>query len=343
MMGSTVPASTRCFVLESLGYDGLVQSTRPVGRPASGEVLIRMGAASLNYRDLKILRGTYARPPQLPIILLSDGAAEVVDIGPGVSQFNVGDRVMPIYMEGWYSGPWNGRIEAGWRAKGGDVDGVAIELAVCRDADLLPIPDFFSLPEAACFPCAGATAWHSLVPAGRFASGETVLIMGSGGVSVFALQIATAMGARVIVTSSSETKLSRMIGMGASAGVNYVLCPDWAEEVRRLTDGVGVDHVIDVGGEQTLPQSVRATRDGGHVACVGNLAGRYAAHVPTERGIRVSQIAIGSRQMTEDLVRAFETHRLRPVIDRTFPFAQLKEALAYLESGSHFGKVVLNF
>jgi NADPH:quinone reductase-like Zn-dependent oxidoreductase len=336
--------TTRSFVLEKHGYDGLALRTRDVPEVGTGQVLVRMRAASLNFRDLKILNGTYqSRPPKLPRVLLSDGAGEVVEVGPGASQYGSGDRVLPIYMEGWHAGPWTGRVLPGWKSKGGDTDGVALDYAVYDAADLLPIPQSFSYEEAACLPCAGVTAWHGLVYVGRLKAGDTVLVQGSGGVAIFAIQIAKMSGARVIATSSDDAKLQRLIDLGASYGINYVKTPAFGEAVRALTGGRGVDHVVEVGGVETLPQSLLATKDGGRIASIGNLSGRFARPGIAERGIEVTEIGTGSREMTEDLMRAMNLHQQAPVIDRVFAFERLKEALAFLETGRHFGKVVLRF
>jgi NADPH:quinone reductase-like Zn-dependent oxidoreductase len=335
--------TTRAFALESNSYAGLVLTERKVPEVGRGQVLVRMRAASLNFRDLKILKGTYSRPPKLPIVLLSDGAAEIVKIGDGVSGFAPGDRVLPIYMQGWYDGPWTGRLQPGWGSRGGDIDGVALDYAVYDQNDLLPIPDSLSFGEAACIPCAGVTAWHGLVSVGRLKAGQTVLVMGSGGVSIFAIQIARMMGVRVIATSSDDDKLRRLIELGASDGINYARMPDFGAAARELTGGRGVDHVVEVGGSQTLPQSLLATRDGGSIASIGNLTGSFAQQGPAERGIQVTEIAIGSREMTAELMSAIAMNGQMPVIDSVFPFEHLKDALAHLEGGRHFGKVVVRF
>jgi NADPH:quinone reductase-like Zn-dependent oxidoreductase len=300
-----------------------------------------MRAASLNYRDLKIVKGAYARKPDLPVVLLSDGAGEVVETGPGVRKFAAGDRVLPIYMSGWHSGPLSER-HSGWKSLGGDVDGVAREFATFNEEDLLPIPASLSFEQAACLPCAAVTAWHGLVAAGRVKAGDWVLVMGSGGVSLFALQIALLHGARVVAVSSDDEKLERLREVGASAGVNYTTTPAWGDEVRRLT-GDGVDQVVELGGARTIEQSLRATRDSGHIALIGDLSGQPGSADAAERGIAMTRIVVGSRQMTADLLRAIDLHGAMPTIDRTFSFDDLKGALAHLESGQHFGKVVISF
>lgn len=334
--------SSLAFVLEEPGFDGLRARRQSVPELRKGEVLLRMRAASLNYRDLKIVKGTYARKPDLPVVLLSDGAGEIVEVGPGVTTFVPGDRVMPIYMSGWHAGPLSGR-HRGWKSLGGDVNGTARELAVFREDDVLRIPDLLSFEQAACLPCAAVTAWHGLVAVGHVKAGDWVLIIGSGGVSLFALQIAKMSGARVIAVSGDDGKLRRLSDRGAVAGANYRTTPHWGDRVRELTDGQGVDQVVEVGGAQTIKQSLRATRDGGHIALIGDLSGGAGSAEVAERGIAMSRVVVGSRRMTADLLRAIELHREMPVIDRAFPFSELKGALSYLEGGQHFGKVVITF
>jgi NADPH:quinone reductase-like Zn-dependent oxidoreductase len=231
----------------------------------------------------------------------------------------------------------------GWLSRGGDIDGTAIQYAAYREDHVLPIPNLLSYEEAACLPCAAVTAWHALISVGQVKAGDTVLAMGSGGVSLFALQFAKFHGARVIATSGDDGKLSRLLGLGAAHGVNYRRVPDWEERVLALTDGRGVDHVIEVGGTATIKQSIRATRDGGHVVIVGDLSGGFGSAGLAERGIRTTPIVVGSRQMSQEVLRAIERHREKPVIDRRFPFADLKQAIRYLESGKHLGKVVIDF
>ena len=332
----------RAWVLQALGYDGLHLTTRLIPTPGPGQVLVKMQAASLNFRDLKILKGIYARQPTLPIVPVSDGAGTVIAVGRGVTSFAPGDRAALPYMEGWHTGPQTA-ARAGWRGKGGDVDGTALEYGLYDQADMLPLPDSLSFEDAACLPCAAVTAWNALVYTGHVKAGDTVLVMGGGGVSLAALQIARMNGARVIAISSSDDRLARMRELGASDGINYATTPGWAAAIRALTNGRGVDHVVEVGGDATMAQSIAATKDGGHVAVTGNLTGRFGSPDRAERGIRVSVIAVGSREMTADLIRAIDLQGTKPVIDRSFPFIELKQALAYLETGKHFGKVVLRF
>lgn len=339
---TTVADGYQAYVLESTGYDGLVKRRRSVTPPTGRKLLIRTCFASLNFRDLKILKGVYARNPQLPVVPLSDGAGQVVQVGEDVERFKVGDHVMPIYCQGWYSGDIEDRGQC--YQLGGDVDGLAREYAVFDEEDLLLIPESLSLEEAATLPCAAVTAWHALVYNGRIKPGDTVLVLGSGGVSLFALQIARMSGARVIATSSDDGKLERLLGLGASDGVNYRHNPDWSSRVRDLTGGLGVDHVVEVGGADTFSHSLRSTRDGGRVHLVGNLAGNLDAIAEQDlRGIKTKRVGVGSRDMTRDLLRALDLHDVRPIIDRVFPFEQLPDALRYMETGQHFGKIILSF
>jgi NADPH:quinone reductase-like Zn-dependent oxidoreductase len=337
-----ISRTTKAIVLEAVGFDNLVEQQRCIPTPGPSQVLVRMKAASLNYRDLKIVNGTYNPPPVKPIVPLSDGAGDIVEVGSGVSRFKVGERALPIYMEGWYSGPMD-PDRKGWKSRAGDIDGTAIEYSLFDEADVVHIPDSLSYEEAACLPCAGVTAWHALVSVGQIKAGDTVLIMGSGGVSIAGLQIAKMSGARVIATSSCDDKLNRLMALGASDGINYAKEPNWGNAVRKLTGGRGVDHVLEVGGVNTLAQSIRATKDGGRIENVGNLTGKFLSDGVVERGIAVTLIAVGSRQMTEDLMRAIDLHAQKPLIDSRFPISELKQALRYLEAGKHFGKVVLNF
>lgn len=339
---TALPADHAVFVLGGTGFDTLHLRRRPTPMPAGTQILLRMRAASLNYRDLKILEGRYAMPTIRPVVPLSDGAGEVAAVGDAVAQYKPGSRVLPIYMQGWYEGPF-GR-QPHWRGLGGEVDGTAQEYMLVEERDLLPIPEMWSYAEAATLPCAAVTAWHALVSVGGVKPGDTVLTLGSGGVSVFALQIATLHGASVIATSSDDAKLARLKALGAAEGVNYRATPDWDQAVLRLTGGRGVDMVVEVGGGGTFERSIRATRDGGQVLRVGDLSGGVdPSRVTVERGVIVTPIVVGSRAMTAAAMQALAAAGNRPVIDRVFPFRDLPAALRHLESGRHFGKIVLEF
>jgi NADPH:quinone reductase-like Zn-dependent oxidoreductase len=335
----------KAYVIEEFGdANGLkiVERKEPV--LGSRQVLVRMHAASLNYRDLIVLRGQYDRTPEPGRIPLSDGAGEVISVGSEVVRFKPGDRVAGCFFQGWVSGRF--RPEFHKTALGGSIDGVLAELAVFAEEGLVLVPKHLTFTEAATLPCAAVTAWQALIVRGRLAMGETVLLLGTGGVSIFGLQLANLSGAKVIITSSSDAKLERARQLGADECINYRTTPDWGKEAARLSCAGGVDHVVEVGGAGTFEQSVRACRFNGHIGLIGILTGREAntqifSVVP--KGLTVSGIYVGSREMFEELNRALEHTGIRPVVDRVFPFAQTPDAFRYLESGSHFGKVVIEF
>ncbi len=321
--------------------DALRLTERPRPVPGPGQVLMRVRACSLNYRDLAVVRGTYARGLKLPLIPLSDGAGEVVEAGPGVTRFGVGDRVAAIFMQSWIAG--GPREEYARSALGGAIDGMLAEYVALDEQGLVPLPAHLTYEDAATLPCAAVTAWNALVSEGRLKAGDTILVLGSGGVSVFALQFARMAGARVIATSSSEEKLSRLLELGAFAGVNYRTTPQWDKRVRELSGGRGVDHVVEVGGAGTLARSLNAVRQGGRVSLIGVLTGAGEVD-PTpvlRKAITLQGIFVGSREMFEEMNRAIETAAMRPLVDRVFPFAQAREAYRYLESAAHFGKIVI--
>lgn len=323
------------------GPDSLRCEDLPSPEPAPGQVGLRLRAASLNFRDLMIAKGIYNPKLKLPLIPLSDGAFEVAALGEGATRFRVGDRVVSAFMPGWIEGP---PTEAGARsALGAEAGGVLAEEVVLPEAGLLPIPDHLSFEEAATLPCAAVTAWNALVETGGIRPGDSVLVQGTGGVSIFALQFARLAGARVIATSSSDAKLARVREMGASDGINYKATPDWDRRVRELTGRRGVDTIVEVGGAGTLPQSTRAIKIGGYIALIGVLTGggEFNPMSLLMKNIRLQGIFVGSVRMFDSMLRAIETNLMHPVVDRVFPFDQAVEALKYLESGSHFGKVVI--
>ncbi|TSC32948.1 NAD(P)-dependent alcohol dehydrogenase [Corallococcus sp. Z5C101001] len=323
------------------GSDGWVAVEKPEPRPALGQALVRIHAVSLNYRDLIIARGTYPGL-HVPVIPCSDGAGEVVAVGPGVTRVKPGDRVAPTFFQTWTDGERTPEKVA--RALGGAIPGVLAQY-VCVDAEgLALLPDWLTYEEGATLPCAAVTAWNALVPQGGLQPGQTVLAQGTGGVSIFALQFARILGARVIITSSHDDKLQRAKQLGAEGLVNYRRAPDWEQQVLSLTGGQGVDHVLEVGGAGTLPHSVAATKEGGHIALIGLLTGAPGKPDNTATGnkqLRVVSTYVGSREMFEDMLQAMTRQQTRPVIDRVFPFAQAREALRYMESGGHFGKIVV--
>jgi NADPH:quinone reductase-like Zn-dependent oxidoreductase len=303
-------------------------------------VLIKLRAWSLNYRDLLVARGIYAPKLKLPFQLLSDGVGEVVEIGEGVTRVKPGERVAGIFMQTWLEGEPSS--EKALSALGGAIPGVAAEYVVLDSEGVVRVPEHLTDEEAATLPCAAVTAWHALITSGHLAAGETVLVLGTGGVSIFALQFAGMLGARVIATSSSDEKLARVRELGASDVINYKVTPEWGRKVRELTDRRGVDHVVEVGGAGTLDQSLEAVRMGGRVGLIGTLTGGTVNPIRIlMKSVKVQGVFVGSREMFEAMNRAIAVSSLRPVIDRVFPFAELPDALRHMESGSHFGKIVL--
>jgi len=333
----------RRYELNGQGVDGLELLERGTPEPGPGQVRVRMRAASLNYRDLLIASGRYARGPlKRPLVPLSDGAGEVTAVGPGVRTLARGDRVASSFFQRWVDGHYDPAMGA--TALGGAVDGVLAEEVVLEEGGAVKLPAAFSFEEAATLPCAGVTAWVGLVVNGGLRAGETVLALGTGGVSIFALQIAKLLGARAILTSSRDEKLARGRALGADATINYRGEPDWDARARALTGGTGVDHVLEVGGAATLARSLRALRDGGHLSVVGLLSGGRAD--PEEaarngRGIRVDSVYVGSARHLADLGEALSRGGIRPVVDRVFPFEEARAAYRCLERGEHFGKVVI--
>jgi len=323
------------------GIDAIRPAQRPEPRPGPRQALIRMRATSLNFRDLMIAKGIYNPNIPLPRIPLSDGVGEVVEVGPEVTRVKPGDRVAGIFMQGWIDGePTPAKART---ALGGEIDGVLAEYVVLHEEGLVHVPDHLTDEQAATLPCAAVTAWNALAVSGRVTPGDVVLTLGTGGVSLFALQFARLMGARVIITSSSDAKLLRAEGMGASDGVNYRKTPQWHERVLELTGGAGVDHVVELGGAGTLPQSLQAVRMGGQISLIGVLTGAGGFNpIPLlMKHARIQGIFVGSRAMFESMNRAIALHRIVPVVDRVFAFDQIHDALRYLESGGHFGKIVL--
>ncbi len=330
-------------IQQSFGLDSLVSGERPVPAPGPHEVLIRMRAVSLNYRDLSVIKGFYNPNQTLPLIPVSDGVGEVVMLGGQVSRVKLGDRVSPNYAHKWISGtPDKTNL---YSTVGSPTDGLLTEYVVVHEDALVLVPEHLTDEEAASLPCAGVTAWHAVVAEGKVKEGDTVVIQGTGSVSLFALQFAKIHGAKVIVTSSSDKKLAQAKKLGADFGINYATNPDWEKAVLDNTNGSGADHVIDVGGARTINQSIAAVRIGGRVSVVGILTGPIAESFnivavmlkkPTIQGING-----GSREMFESMNRAITANQLHPVIDRVFPFEQSIEAFHYLDQGNRFGKVAI--
>jgi NADPH:quinone reductase-like Zn-dependent oxidoreductase len=326
------------------GIDSLTLIDRPDPTPGPRQVLVRVRATSLNYRDLITVEGSSARAaPKADLVPLSDGAGDVVAVGAGVTRVKLGDRVAGCFMQKWVGGAIDEAAQAS--AMGGAIDGMLTELAVLEEDGVVRLPSHLSFEEGATLPCAAVTAWHALVEIGEIKAGDTVLVLGSGGVSVFALQFARMFGARVIATSGSKAKAERLKQMGAAAVVDYRATPEWDKEVTKLTDGRGVDITVEVGGAGTLPRSFMATRLAGRISVIGLLTGAGAEVDPMpilRRNLRVQGLYVGNRQMFEAMNRAIEAGGLKPVIDKVFPFAEAKDAYRHLKSQNHFGKVVIS-
>ncbi len=332
----------RAYQLTSTdGIDALRAVELPMPTAQHGQVVVRLHAASLNYRDLLIATGRYGMASTRPnLIPLSDGAGEVVEVGPGVSHLRVGDRVAGIFHQNWIAGEATDAILGS--ALGGELDGVLCGYRAFDAQGLVRLPDHLSYEQAATLPCAAVTAWNALFGHRPVRPGDTVLTLGTGGVSIFAIQFAHAAGARVIATSSSDEKLDRARELGATDLINYRHTPEWDEEVLRLTDGRGVDHVVEVGGAGTMMRSIRATCRGGQVSVIGVLtSGQIDPTLVLLKGIILRGIFVGSREMFEAMNRAIAVNKIEPVIDRTFGFDEAKDAYRHLESGKHLGKVVI--
>lgn len=331
----------KAIELQRFGRDGLSLVERPAPIPRPGEVRVRVLAASLNYRDIEILEGRYGMPVTLPIVPLSDAVAEVVDVGAGVTHWAVGDRVNPIFFPNWLDGEF--QAEYFQDQLGSSVRGVLQELLTIPQSALVRAPSHLSV-EAAALPIAALTAWNVFRDAGVM-PGQTVLVLGSGGVSLFALQFARLFGARAIAVSSSSSKLDRLTELGASAVIDSSANPNWGEQVLRLTENRGADLIVEVGGRQTLAQSSVALKMGGHIAIVGYLSGAEVAlnlkSLFIARRARVHGHTVGSRASFEAMNRALEVHRLRPVIDSTFPLEQAAAACDRARCRDVFGKVLI--
>ncbi len=326
---------------ESFGIDHLFPVERERPSPGHGQALIKIEAVSLNYRDLLVVKGLYNPKIPLPFVPFSDGAGEVIAVGESVSRVKVGDRVAGIFMQDWLGGELT--EEKTRSALGAGRQGMLAEYVVLNEDGLVLIPGHLSFEEAATLPCAAVTAWHAVVETG-IKPGERVLLLGTGGVSIFSLQFAAMVGAETIITSDSDEKLAKAAQLGANHCINYKTVPDWEKKVRELTGGTGADLVVEVGGAGTLPHSLKAARTGGRISMIGVLTGSAGEINPLPvvmKKIRMQGILVGSREMFESMNRAVSLHMLRPVIDRVFPFAEAGDALRYMESGAHFGKICI--
>jgi NADPH:quinone reductase-like Zn-dependent oxidoreductase len=331
----------KAYRIEKFGIDelSLVDVDQPA--PQAGEVLVRMRAASINYRDVMMIEGAYNPRLGVPRVPFSDGSGEIVEVGKVVARWKVGDRVCPTFFQGWVDGEID--YSKSKTNLGGDLDGCLRQFGTFSENALVSIPEHLSFDEAACLPCAGVTAWNALTVSGGVKSGDTVLVQGTGGVSIFALQFAKLAGAKVFVISSSDEKLERARQLGADDALNYREKPHWDDWVLGLTGKRGVDHVIEVGGAGTLQRSMRAVRMGGHIAVIGVVAGtgEYSHSPIFMKALRLIGVYVGSREMFEEMNKAIEESRIRPVIDRTFEFTGVRDALRFMKDGSHFGKIVV--
>lgn len=327
---------------QTTGPSGLQLTELESPKPGAGEVLVRMRAASLNYRDLGATRRERPGNLPLPFTICSDGAGEVAEVGEGVTQWKPGDRVMPTFFEEWPAGGMTSAVMK--TARGGALPGVLAEEVVVKQSGMVRMPDAWTFEQAATLPCAALTAWNALVGHGHVKAGDTVLTLGTGGVSTFALQFAKMHGARVIITSSSDEKLARARELGADETINYKTTPDWEREVFRLTAKRGADHVVELGGAGTLQKSLDAVRYGGRISLIGVLTGFEGMVNPwpvIARSVTLQGIYVGSRELFEEMGRALSQNHLQPVIDRVFPFEQAREAFQHMAAGAHFGKIVI--
>jgi NADPH:quinone reductase-like Zn-dependent oxidoreductase len=324
------------------GIDALVEVDRPMPKPLYRQVLVKVIACSLNFRDLGIVRGSYRAPVRENVIPLSDGAGEVVDVGPGVTRAKIGDKVAGCFFQRWAGGEPGPHVHAS--ALGGSADGMLAEYVVLEEEGVVKIPGHLSIEEGATLPCAAVTAWEAIVNHAKLVAGQTVLLQGTGGVSIFGLQLAHAMGITVIITSSSDDKLARATALGAAHGINYKTTPEWDKAAIACNGGRGVDHVLEVGGANTLTLSFGAIRVGGKVSIIGGLSGGARELNPGlifSKRANVQGISVGSMQTFETMNAAIAANKIRPVIDRVFGFDDVHAAYKHLETGAHFGKIVI--
>ena len=334
----------RVFQIEGdWGMNNLRVADRPVPTPGAGQVLVQMKASSLNYRDLVVPdRGYGNYTGTLPLIPVSDGVGVVSAVGPGVQRVAVGDRVCPAFFQNWIGGEPD--LERLTQSLGGPVDGTMSEFMCLSEQGVVKLPSFLSDAQAASLPCAGLTAWSALTHGAATKAGDRVLIQGCGGVALFAVQFAKLLGAHVTVITSTDERMQRVRPLGADAVVNYRATPEWAKATREITQGRGYDLIVELGGEKTLPQSLRCIRPGGSIAMIGILSGSAMATslgLIITRQVRLQGITVGNRDGFEAMVRAIDQHKVLPVIDSTFAFEDLKQAMAHLKSGSQFGKVCI--
>lgn len=331
---------------EPWGLDHLTIVETPDPKPGPGEVLVRMKAVSLNYRDWLMINGMYGRAPTSTgqVTPFSDGCGVIEAVGEGVTRVKVGDRVATMFFQGWISGPPT--LEKALTALGSPIPGAGRELAVFSQEGVSKVPDFLTDEEVATLPCAALTAWRALFEDADLQPGDTVVLQGTGGVSIFGLQFAKAAGLRALITSSSDEKLERAKGLGADHLVNYRQTPEWSKPVREATRGVGADFIMEVGGQGTIEQSLKAVRIGGHIAIIGVVAQGGSGINPAVligNAARMQGVFVGSRDMFEAMCRAIDLHQIRPVVDKVFPWTEARAAFETMAGGEHFGKIVLAF
>src|ERR1700722_2382190 len=324
------------------GVDALLVVESPEPKPQYRQVLVKVKACSLNYRDLAIVRGTYRMPVCENLVPLSDGAGEVIEIGPGVTRVRAGDRGAGNFFQRWAGGEPG--ADSHKSALGGGIDGMLAEYVVLEEDGVVKLPAHLSFEEGATLPCAAVTVWHAMMEHAKLKAGDTILLQGTGGVSIFGLQFARAMGIRAIITSSSDEKLKRAKALGAALGINYKSTPEWEKTAMDFT-GSGVDHVVEVGGAATLTRSFGAIRAGGSVTLIGGLSGGASELNPGlifSRRANGRGISVASTQMFEAMNRAIEVSAIRPVIDKVYAFGHAPEAYRHMASGAHFGKIVVS-
>lgn len=332
----------KTYSLPKFGIENLQIVGMDKPEPAPGEVLVKFGAASLNYRDYQIVIGEFAPTQALPIVPISDGAGEVEAVGDGVNGLQVGELVMPLFFPEWMAG--EALADERKLSSGLEVPGTLREYGIYREHQLVRAAPHLSAAEAACFPCAGLTAWSALVAQSNIGEGDWVLVQGTGGVSLFGLQFAQALGASVIVTSSSDDKLARAREFGAVYGINYTQQPEWGKAAREFTGGRGVDAVLEIGGTGTLQQSIASIRRGGHINIIGYLAGLelgLSVVQMIERNANLHGLSVGNRTGFEQMMAVVAEHEIRPVISQTYAFAEAGEALQDIVTGARFGKLVV--
>lgn len=327
-------------IVSDKGIDALALNERPSPQPGQGEILVGVQASSINFRDLSTIENPVPRGVIYPLIPNSDGAGEVLGVGTGVTRFKTGDRVAGCFFQSWTDGGIS--AEAMVSAMGGAVDGILAEKVVLNEAGAVHIPAHMSFEEAATLPCAGLTAWNCLLEQGGLKAGNTALFLGTGGVSITGLQIAKMVGARAIITSSSDEKLARAKNLGADELINYRQTPDWEARVLEMTNGAGVDVTIETGGGGTLEKTIEATRVGGTISLIGVLTGGTINPTAVMRkSIRLQGVYVGNRRMFEDMNAAFALNRIHPVVDQVFEFEEARAAYHAMRAAGHFGKLVV--